>query len=181
VPQCYYLCGTAESGGVHTTHTHPTLPLHIDGGANRSITNDSTLLLHMQHIRPYYMSSARQADSIKCMALGYLPWQAPNGRIILVECYFSKQATDTIISLSDVVLTHNMAFTSWTQHANMTNGTGHILFTGKADTLQFPLQERNGLWYYEYDDYNFYQDPSMSSKPIINRLTTTGTYELLHA
>jgi hypothetical protein len=157
--------------------------LHIDGGANRSITNDSTLLLQMRHIRPYYMSSASQADSIKCTGMGYLPWQAPNGRSILVKCYYSEQATDTILSPSDIVLTNGTVFTSWTQHANMTTGDGHITFTGKTqnETQEFPLKERNGLWYYEYDDYKDYHDTSMSSRPAINRLTNQGTYELMHA
>lgn len=52
------------------------LKLHIDGGANRSITNDLTLLLWQKNIKPYYMSSASQSDSICCTAVGYLLWHS---------------------------------------------------------------------------------------------------------
>jgi hypothetical protein len=169
-----------------TATTTPLTPqqhyqLHIDGSENRSITNDDSLLLHRRHIRPYYMSSASQEDSIKCTALGYLPWRAPNGYTILIKCYYSGQATDTIISPSDVVLTNKTAFKAWTQHADMTRGSGYISFSGTSETLKYPLYERNGLWYYEYDDFHDIPTPTHDTKPMVQRLTTTGLYGLLHA
>jgi hypothetical protein len=155
--------------------------LHIDGGANRSITDDSTLLLQLRHIRPYYMSSASQADSIKCTAMGYLPWQAPNGRTLLVKCYYSAQATDTIISPTDIVLTHRSAFTTWTQKADMNTKQGHITFSGdNAEDVCFPLFENNGLWYYHQDDYKDYIHPH-TDIPTIQKVNAGGLYELFHA
>jgi hypothetical protein len=78
-----------------------SLQLHIDGGANCSITNDLMHLLHYKNIKPYYMSSASQDNSIRCTAVGYLPWHSPSGKCILVKCYYSPQATGTIVSPSD--------------------------------------------------------------------------------
>jgi hypothetical protein len=48
--------------------------LHIDGGANRSITNDHSLLLQFRNNKPYHMSTAGGDTDITCTGLGYLPW-----------------------------------------------------------------------------------------------------------
>jgi hypothetical protein len=48
--------------------------LHIDGGANRSITNNPCHLIQYKNIKPYYMSSASAHNDIKCTGIGYLPW-----------------------------------------------------------------------------------------------------------
>jgi hypothetical protein len=121
--------------------------LHIDGGANCSITNDATKLLRYQNIRPYYMLSASQDDSIKCTAVGYLTWHATNGRRILVICNVSQQVADTIISPYNIVQTHINACHSWTQYANIHTGVGYIKFNSNDDTndVVFQLQQQNGL------------------------------------
>jgi len=84
----------------------PPLQLHIDGGANRSITNELSCLIRYKNIKPYYMTSASQDDSICCTALGYLPWYSPEEKCLLVRCYYSPQATGTIMLPSDIILTH---------------------------------------------------------------------------
>jgi len=71
--------------------------LHIDGGTNRSITNDHSLLLQFRNIKPYHMSTAGGDTDITCTGLGYLPWRSPAGCTILIKCYYSSQAV--ILSL----------------------------------------------------------------------------------
>jgi hypothetical protein len=93
--------------------------LHIDGGANRSITNNLDLLLYFQNIKPYRISGVNAADQgMACTGLGYLPWKAPDG----------MTTTDTIISPSDVILNHINGYESWTHYANMVAKRGYIDF-----------------------------------------------------
>jgi hypothetical protein len=93
-----------------------TIQLHIDGGANRSITNNMNHLINVRNIKPYYMSSASAESDIKCTAWGYLPWRSPNNDTLFIKCFYSQHAVDTIISPSDIVLNDVSMFHSWTQH-----------------------------------------------------------------
>jgi hypothetical protein len=144
--------------------------LHIDGGANRSITQDHHRLLNFKNIKPYYMSSASQNNDIKCTGIGYLPWTSTNGTTLLIKCYYSPNAADTIVSPSDIVNNHITQYHSWTQHANMATGKGTITFSNQNtnDCIEYPLIANNGLWFYEppqCTDIQHHMD--FPSKPII--------------
>jgi len=170
---------------------HPTLTsamqLHIDGGANRSITPEQSALLQYRNIKPIHIRGVNADDpAVTCTGYGYLPWRAPDGTTLLVCCYYSPKAADTIISPTDVVLNHLASFSAWQQYSNLQTGMGHIEFirTDKdTSPLHFPLTASNGLWFYHCDavtDYNPNTD-SITYQLIMNRLTTTATYELYHA
>jgi hypothetical protein len=90
-----------------------TIQLHIDGGANRSITNNMNHLINVCNIKPYYMSSASAESYIKCTAWGYLPWRSPNNDTLLVKCFYSQHAVHTIISPSDIVLIPGPNMPTW--------------------------------------------------------------------
>jgi hypothetical protein len=166
------------------TPYYTSFQLHVDGGANRSITNDATLLINCKNIKPYYMSSAGGTDDIVCTGKGFLPWRAPDGQTILINAYYSKQSVDTIISPSDIVLNHITQCHAWTQHADMQTNKGFITFVNK-DTdhkIVFPLINKNNLWYYiaaNAVDYN--PSEEIVPVPIINRLQAPVLYELMHA
>lgn len=175
---------------IQAAETYPISPsdkfqLHIDGGANRSITNNPNQLIHLRNIKPYYMSSASNTNDIKCTAIGYLPWRSPEHETILVKCFYSKQAADTIISPSDIVLNHLSTYHSWTQHADMLKGTGYITFTNNQTdhNTTYPLYHDNGLWYYHNDNYTDYSDnrDTHNIQPMVRWLTKEGIYELIHA
>jgi hypothetical protein len=159
--------------------------LHIDGGANRSITQDYQALLHFKNIKPFYMSSASKDNDIKCTGIGDLPWTSTNGTTLLIKCYYSPNAIDeTVVSPSDIMNNHITQYHSWTQHANMMTGTGTITFTNHTnnDSIEYPLVAHNGLWYYEPTHCTDIQPHNDSpSLPMIHRLTTAGYYELIHA
>ena len=173
---------------------HPVLPsvmqLHIDGGANRSITPYRQALLHYRDIKPFHIRGVNADDpALTCTGFGYLPWRAPNGTTLLVRCYYSSVAADTIISPSDIVLNHMSSFKAWSQYSDLTSGTGYIDFipnttsTQDAEALRFPLTASNGLWFYHNEatlDYNPTSN-NVNYQPIIQRLTSTGLYELHHA
>jgi len=159
--------------------------LHIDGGANRSITNDKNNLLNFKNIKTYYMSSANDENDIKCTGIGYLTWRADHGDTILIRCFYSPQAVDTIISPSDIVLNHISTYHTWTHHADMVSGKGHIAFANNTTkhSITFPLTEHNGLWYSNITDCADYQSllDDQPYKPMIKRVTSAGMYELIHA
>lgn len=170
---------------------HPIVPdslqLHIDGGANRSITPNRDALLHYRDIKPIHICGVNADDpAVTCNGFGYLPWRAPDGYTLLVRCYYSSAAADTIISPSDVVLNHLALFKAWHQYSDMHLGTGYIDFirvNTDEPALRFPLTSSNGLWYYYNDtalDYNPNQE-DVQYRAIVNRLNATGIYELQHA
>jgi len=160
------------------------LRLHIDGGANRSIKNDYTQLLQFKNIKPYYMSTAGGESDLACTGIGYLPWCSTNGYTILIRCYYSAQAVDTIVSPSDIALNHLTPFHTWTQHANLESNEGHIIFANEhtGEKAIYPLVPINGLWYYINDDHkDLVTNLDKTSHPIINRISSPAQYELIHA
>ncbi len=124
--------------------------LHIDGGANHSITADTGLLINFRNIKPYKISGVKKDNvAMVCIGVRYLPWQSPDGTTLLVKCYYSGTATDTIISPSDIVVNHLSEYSLWTQHSDLSTWTGYIDFiTHQSKRVRFPLNAQNGLWYY---------------------------------
>jgi hypothetical protein len=157
--------------------------LHIDGGANRFITGNKDLLISYTNIPRFFMSSASTENEICCTGRGYLPWRAPCGTTILVKCYYSEQAVDTIISLTDIVVNLTSNYTGWTQHADVTTATGSITFHNKhtGNEVTFPTFQQNGLWYYNNTDYLDYTGDVDNHYAIIKRVSARGIYNLIHA
>mmetsp|Transcript_14552 Transcript_14552/g.20797 ORF Transcript_14552/g.20797 Transcript_14552/m.20797 type:complete len:1557 (+) Transcript_14552:1335-6005(+) len=175
----------------HASYTTPTSPaaifpshyvIQLDGGANRSITNNAALLINFKNIKRYAMSGIGNTDpALYCTGKGLLPWQAETGETLLVSCYYSHQASETLISPTDVVLNHIGTYKAWGQHADLDTGTGAITFYNRngVNHARYPLFMRNGLWFYS-------PDPPLSNprenfnRPIINRLTAIMLYVLMH-
>ncbi len=100
------------------------------------------------------MSSAGGELDIICTGIGYIPWRSQNGQTVLIKCYYSPNAPETIVSPSDIVLSHFNMYHSWTQHADMSSNKGYIKFINHdtEESTEFPLVNRNNLWYYINDD-----------------------------
>jgi hypothetical protein len=160
--------------------------LHIDGGgANCSIADQQEALLHYRQIKPYSINGiSNEGAALVCTRQGYLPWKAPDGLIILIKCYYSPSAADTIISPTDIVLNHLSRFKAWTQYSDLTTGSGYIEFESADDGANpgYPLTWINGLWYHHTEPVsNYNPDKSYMYQPIINCLNAAGQYELFHA
>lgn len=171
-----------------STLTTPAYRLHIDGGANRSITPFKHHLLHFRNIKAYPILGVNKDDpALTVSGMGYLPWCAPDGTVILIKCLYSAQAADTIVSPTDVVLNHQSQYTAWAQHSDVKKRTGYIDFIGPSShRVRFPLIEENGLWFYhnhQHDDYHVVglNDKPIQHLPLIQRLNAVGAYELIHA
>jgi hypothetical protein len=61
-----------------------------------------------------------------CTGIGYLPWQSDSGVVVLVKCYFSQEAADTIISPTDIVVNNITDYNAWSQYSNVDTGDGYI-------------------------------------------------------
>ena len=167
--------------------TNIRVRVHVDGGANRSITNDKTQLIRFKNIKKYPMSGVAAGEAaLVCTGLGYFPWQADNGEIVLVKCYFSNQAADTIISPTDIVINNLSDFMAWSQYSNIETGKGYLQFYRKTakPPLTFSLSSANGLWYYtnknDTDDYATWISRTHHETPIVRKLSKSAEHLLGH-
>ena len=163
--------------------------LHIDGGANMSITNDTNLLINYRNIRKQPIAGiSDDSPALYATGAGYLPWKAQNGEIILVKCFYSSQAADTIISPTDVVINKYTDFRAWTQHANIDDGTGSISFhkRNSDDPVEFPLISHNGLWFYhgvghrDFDSYHLVDNDTGQTIPTCRAMSKSAEHLLYH-
>jgi len=169
-------------------NTVPTnIRIHIDGGANRSITNDRNLLVRYRNIKKYPMSGvAAGAPALVCTGLGFIPWKAANGETVFVKCYYSEDAAETIVSPNDIVINHIQDFISWGQYSNVDTQTGKLEFHRRDNTepLTFQLTSNNGLWYYtnaaDDSDYPVWITRCLNGNPTIHRLSKAAEYQLYH-
>lgn len=63
-----------QSAVEHMLPVNHQVQLHIDSGANCSITLDKKLLIQYCNIKPHYKSSAGGDMDIVCTGMRYLPW-----------------------------------------------------------------------------------------------------------
>jgi len=172
---------------VHSHLSPPSIQVHIDGGANRSVTNLSEQLISYKNIKKYPMSGvAAGGAALICTGIGYLPWIADNGEILLVKCYYSTDAADTIISPTDIVINSLSDYEAWEQYSHIDTATGYIKFHRRdgQSTVTYTLNMTNGLWFHhnkhEALDYNTWMSRPVDSQPTIRRLNRAAEYHLAH-
>jgi hypothetical protein len=174
------------------TDTTILIRLQVDSGANRSLTNKKEYLSRYQSTQTYNIYGVTKDEvALQCTGKGYLPWQSENGDILYVPCYYSPAAAETIISPTDVVLSHKHLYSGWAQFAHITSGRGHVTFYRIEGTnhTTYPLNMLNGLWYHEAPHiYRTSPTQISSTTPsttstehaIIHRLSNQAQYELFH-
>ncbi len=169
----------------YRTAKTPITPIrvNVDGGANRSITNDITILSNYKNIKKYSMDGiAADGPAIQCTGKGLLPWCADNGDILFVQCYCSANAVDTIISPTDVIINDIQNLYAWGQYSNVDERKGNIIFHRRDQQapITYTLYSQNGLWYHD-NTGTIHQDLEDSECcPKLHRLTQATQYELYH-
>ncbi len=160
--------------------------MHLDGGANLSVTPRLDLLVKYKNIKKHAIAGvAQDGPALYATGVGYLPWRAEDGTTLLVKCYFSNNAAETIISPTDVVVNKFQDYNAWSQYSNLDTGQGYITFhrrDNENDTV-FPLTTTNGLWYYHGVNLTDYQPLSgnqFNNTPCIRSMTRQEEYELYH-
>jgi hypothetical protein len=175
-----------KSGNFATPYID-TVRVHVDGGANRSITNSTSNLLSYRNIKKYPMSGVAAGEAaLVFTGVGYLLWQSNTGDVVLVKCYYSSEAADTIISPTDIVVNNISNYNAWSQYSNVDTGTGYITLHCRGDSapLTFDLTSSNGLWYHNNPhnttDYHTWSKSQGAGHPTIHRLNRAAEYSLAH-
>jgi len=166
------------------------LRMHLDGGANRSVTDDIRLLHNVRNIPEYIMHGAQKDNPIiYCNKVGYLKLMCRGRGVINVKTYFSPNVSETILSPGDITKSDDNNFTLWDQHSGHENKTGYIKFSSKSGLQSATVNTRmiNGLWYATqpfldclqpgYD--NGYDTPDAIT-PVLRRLGKAAVHELWH-
>ena len=174
-----------------TTYTPPLtlFRLHIDGGANISITNDETILINYKNIRRRAIAGVSEdSPALHATGVGYLPWRNHDGDTVLVRCHFSPQAAETIISPNDIVINEYTVFYAWSQYSNVDDGKGYVAFhcRNSEELVKFDLETINGLWYYHpndiaFQDYSIRHLQSQDMVPTCRSMSSALLYLLWHA
>jgi len=150
--------------------------LQVDGGANRSLTNKKEYLSRYQSTQTYNIYGVTKDEiALQCTGKGYLPWHSDNGDILYIPCYYSPHAAETIISPTDVIMSHRHLYTGWAQFAHINTGRGHVTFyrlDGTNHTTYSPTMI-NGLWYH--------QAPQLYSNPPVHNVTLPTSTPTEHA
>ncbi len=84
---------------------------------------------------------------IICTCVGFLPWLAFFGEVILVKTYYSSNVVETIVSPMDIVTSNLSNFNAWGQYSNIDSGTSYIEFHcyTQAVPLKFSLTASDGV------------------------------------
>jgi hypothetical protein len=121
--------------------------IQLDEGANRSITNNHTLLSRYQPATGYSIYGVTKDEvALVCTRRGYNPWEAENRN---TPCYYSLDSAETIISPTNIVMSHPKRYAAWGQFEHIPTGSGHITFYQMEGTNHtvYTLKMHNGLWY----------------------------------
>jgi hypothetical protein len=89
--------------------------------------------------------------ALTCTGKGYLPWQVETGKTLFIPCFYSPNAVDTIISPTDVILSHPNLFTAFVHYGGCKTGNGYVTFyraQGTTHAIYF-LVIKIGLWFWE--------------------------------
>ena len=160
----------------------PTLQIrmHLDSGANRSITPHRGLLHNISTCSPIIMDGV--GGDIKATEYGYLKLTCQDGTYIWAKTYFCNNAPETIVSPTDITLSTQNHFTAWEQYSDTVTGNGRITFYTRSGLGQaeMSLVMINGLWYSTQTIDDLHDWTNQIVKPIIRNITQRAEYELWH-
>ena len=101
------------------------IKLRADGGANCSVTNLREIFTISWDIAPHHINGI--GNGIVCTVTGLFPLICTDGSTIIIEMYYSADATCTVISPTNIVFNHSN-FDSWWKVCNIKSGTGYLRF-----------------------------------------------------
>ena len=109
------------------------LRMHLDGGANRSVTDDIRLLHDVRNISPYVMHGAQKGEpTISCSKVGYIKLMCRGRGVINVRTFYSPDISETILSPGDITKSSDNNFCVWEQQSDISNGRGYIRFSSES-------------------------------------------------
>ena len=156
-----------------------------DSGANRSVTNQKHLLVNFRTIPRYAINGVNEGNpAIHCTGIGYLPWKADTGELLLVRCLYCKEASGTILSPSDINLQYQDKYNGWTLETKFDSQQGQLMFNSRdgINHLVFTAYSDNNLWYHYLDQVSNdeYKRLGAQTKAVVNTLNANATYHIWH-
>ena len=157
-----------------------------DAGANRSVTSMKHLLINYEEITPYPIGgvNSNSGAAIHCVGKGILPWEADNGEIILVKCFYCPDVGGTILSPTDIVMTHKERFAGWDMSTDCDEGLGEFRLHSRdgINHILFESYMENNLWFHYIKPLNLTEHNALdfASKAIVKKLTDSAAFELWH-
>ena len=98
--------------------------------------------------------------------------------------FYSKEATETVVSPTDTVFSNADSFDSWCQMANCATGNGELRFykTNGITRCSVPLVMHNKLWFFEQDISSTLYRSKMAtdSDAFIHKVTCSTLHNLWH-
>ena len=151
--------------------------IQMDGGANRSITNDLSNLQSYWKIDPVKIHGI--SGTVICSHHGIFNIPTRSGSHIPILMYYSEDTSCTVISPNDAVI-ESSKFSAWTQHANFMSNNGHIRFHSTSGLLSeyVDLVTHNRLWYLSSNPNQ--QTTVACNDDIINHISMDMQYKLWH-
>ena len=98
--------------------------LHVDGGANCSVTNYCDYLDTSWDITPYKIVGI--GDGITCTAKVIFHLIFTDGSVLTITMFYSKEATETTVSPTDTVFSNADSFSGWWKIDNCATGNGEL-------------------------------------------------------
>jgi hypothetical protein len=122
----------------------------MDGGANTCVTGILGLLVDVVTIPPLPILVATTTNEFSvdacCTKKGLLPLTLTDSSTYYQECYYCKNATETIIS-PNAVLQSSDTLVSWHQDGHKDGGPGKIRFSSESGlySITLALEKHEGL------------------------------------
>ena len=96
------------------------IKIQTDTGANCSVTSDKTRLHQYQRIKAYSIGGVKAEDeAIKAVGKGYIKWTSRDNQTLWIPCYYAPEADGTIISPTDIALTHKKQYSGYTYECDI--------------------------------------------------------------
>ena len=156
--------------------------LHHDSGANRSVTNDLSLLCDVEEIaKPYTIQGANENSGfLSCTHKGIFNLRCDDDSYIQLPVYYSNDIDGTIISPTEVCMHNPTRYHIWEKTCDIKKGTGTLKFyshDNSAVPATITLNMTNGLWYSQQCRH---WKPLENDKGYVKTLTANASYELWH-
>ena len=183
---------TLQSVYIHNLCFNVNEP-QIDSGANKSVTNDRTILQQFTSITPIPVYGVDSTD-IACQLTGwgYVTLQTDSTITLQIKVYYSPTCSGTIISPNAIVRDHRV-FTSWSQTSHLDIGMATIQFFSRQNPhsrIGITLHMNNSLWYARQPylpmrqqaghDRICYLDSTHDDYAVVSKLQKHVEYELWH-
>ena len=101
--------------------------IHHDSGANRSVTNKRELLHSIEPIPKVCIQGANKGTGfLNCTEKGIFNLTCTDGSIIPVTVYITDDVEGTILSPTDICISHYNKFSTWEQRSEINSNKGYL-------------------------------------------------------